>query len=683
MTRSRDPMSEPVRTGRHFLTAAGRSIVPLGAHVVPREGPDWPWRTGAEAFEQAFAQLAALGLNTARIDVLWQAVEPEPGRYDQAHLQILDEILSAARRHGLWLHPALLVGGEVGDAFWDVPWREGRNPHADARLRELSADHARTLAQRWHGDPAILGWDLTDEPPYWVCDDTSDADAREWTHALAGALREADPDHLVTIGTASQDHDAGPFRADVVAGQLDFACVHPYAIYAPELYPDNLLDARITLSGAFETALAAGAGRPVMVHEFGASSAQFDPEVVATFDRLLIWSSFGRGAIGFLAWCWSDAELAAYRRVPYSRQAHETQFGITDRNGDVLPRGHALAEFAATLNHIDLDTYAAHGPRPQAAVLVPHEYSVPFDPAGYGLDGPSGLYLSEEEPRRAERDPTPLVRGWLNAFVLAARAGLSVEFLREGPHDHPPETRLAMLPAPLTTTTTSLWHVRTGFWGAVTELHDRGATVYLSLSADSAIPDMDRLAGCRIVDRAPAREQCVFRFVQAWGLLRAGDVLALPAAPESLATRGARLRVSDGTVVAVDQDGHPVLVVAERRGGHTVTCAEPIELLLAQVADGHRRHPEWWRLYGGLADLADAREQAWAEHPDVVSGVLHGPHGALLTLTNHGQTDLETAVRLPPGISAQVVACDGTRSLVQRTVPVPAGAGVILVWDVN
>ena len=221
--------------------------------------------------------MAAAGLDTVRIDLLWAAIEPEPGRYDEAHLAVLDEVLAAARRHGLLLHPTLFVGGEVGDAYWDVPWRAGRHPHRDPELLRLQVDQAAMLARRWRGDPAIIAWDLTDEPPLWLFPDTTDDDAAGWTTALAGALRATDPDHLVTIGTASQEIGAGPFRADVVAGSLDFATVHPYPIYSPELYPDGLLGSRMTHAAAFETALAGGAGRPVMVHEYGASSAQFDP----------------------------------------------------------------------------------------------------------------------------------------------------------------------------------------------------------------------------------------------------------------------------------------------------------------------------------------------------------------------------------------------------------------------
>ena len=341
--------SAVLAAGRHYLRDGDRSVVPVGVHFVPPSGPDWPWRAGLETFDRAFAQMAALGLDSVRIDVLWSAVEPEPGCYDDAHLERLDAILDAARRHGLRLHPVLFIGGEVGDAVWDPAWRGDRDPHADPELRRLQAAHAGMLARRWREEPAILAWDLTDEPPSWLFKDTGDDAARAWTAEVAGAIRGAGAVQLVTIGTASQEVDHGPFRADVVAGELDFACVHPYPIYSPELYPDGLLAARMTRAGAFETALAAGAGQPVMVHEYGASSTQFAPELIAAYDRLLSWSSFGRGAIGFFPWCWTDAEPAAYDRAPYVRMPHETQFGVTDHTGAPRPRARVLGDLAATL----------------------------------------------------------------------------------------------------------------------------------------------------------------------------------------------------------------------------------------------------------------------------------------------------------------------------------------------
>ena len=638
---------ETVTAGRHYLRRDGRSILPVGAHFVPVQGPDWPWRVDAGAFDRAFAAMAAAGMDTVRIDLLWAAVEPTPGAYDEDHLRVLDEVLDAARRHGLLLHPTFFIGGEVGDAYWDVPWREGMHPHRDADLRRIQAAHVAMLARRWKGDPAIVAWDLTDEPPLWIFPDTTDDDARAWTDDLVRSLHEEDPGHLVTIGTSGQEIGGGAFRADVVADRLDFTCVHPYPIYQEHLYPDALLSPRMTLAAAFEVALASGAGKPVMVHEYGASSAQFDPVSIAAYDRLLTWSSFGRGAIGYYAWCWTDAEPGAYRRAPYVRQPHETQFGVTDHTGALRPRGHVLADAAATVRDLDLDALAGEGPLPAtAAIVVPHEYVHPYDPASYGLDdAPAGPYTPAEQAWNPRRDPTALVRGWLNSFVLAARADLTTSFPRERLDGVWPDEPVVLLPAPLASTSNTLHHVRTSYWGGAAAFFARGGTLFLSCSGDVAIPEMTEHVGCRIVDRAPAGRPAVLRFVAPWGPFAPGDELVLPVDEGSIATRGVRLAPADAQTVAVDADGAPALVVAARQTGWAVTCAYPIELLQAGRADAHGPTDPSWGIYDGVAKLAGVRQPTG--HPDIVSGSLAGDAGTLTVLTNHGPTPLMLEVGLP------------------------------------
>jgi hypothetical protein len=686
------PGNATAAPGRHYLTHGGRSILPVGAHVVPVEGPDWPWRVGSESFDRAFAAMAAAGLDSVRIDLLWQAIEPEPGRYDEAHLAQLDAVVEATRRHGLWLHPALFIGGEVGDAYWDVTWRDGRHAHRDPEMRRLQVEQAAMLARRWAGDPAILAWDLTDEPPFWIFQDTTDEDARTWTHELVEALRREDPAHLVTIGTAGQDVGWGPFRADVVAGDLDFACVHPYPIYSPDLYPDGLLAPRMTHAAAFEVALASGAGKPVMVHEYGASSAQYDPERIAAYDRLLSWSSLGRGAVGYFAWCWTDAEPAAYRRAPYVRQPHETQFGVTDWGGNLRPRGRVLSELAATVRRLDLDSVAAFGPAPaRAAIPVPHEYVRPYDVEAYGLsDAPSGPYTPSESvwsPRRGGSvDAAPLVRSMLNAFVMSARAGVSVAFPRESLEDAWPDVRLLLLPAPLASTTITLWHVRTNFWRGADAFFARGGVLYVSCSGDVAIPEMDSLMGCRLADRAPAGASRLLRFVRPWGRFRPGDELTLPPGDGALATRGVRLRLSDAEPVGLDADGEPALVVVRRGPGSAVTCSFPLETLLAAVPDAHGPGDRSFGIYAGLAELAGARDPSTVDHPEVTTGTMVGPGGAFTTVTNHGAAGLDVEIRLPGARRASLVSAESAVELDVRDDVAPLslegyGAAVV-VWEV-
>lgn len=650
----------PRRRRTHYLTAAGRPILPVGAHYVPAEGPDWPWRVGPEAFDRAFAAMASTGLDAVRIDLLWAAIEPEPSRYDEEHLRRLDAVVAAARRHGLWLHPALFIGGEVGDAYWDVKWRGGRHPHADPEMRRLQAAHAAMLAKRWRGEPSILGWDLTDEPPFWLVPDTADADAMAWTETLARAIRSADPDHAITIGTSGQEAGWGPFRADVVANFLDFTCVHPYPIYQPHLYPDSLLAPRMTHAAAFETALAFGAGSPVMVHEYGASSTQFQPEAIAAYDRLLAWSSLGRGAIGYFAWCWTDAEPAAYARAPYVRQPHETQFGVTDWRGTLRPRGHVLAELARTARLLPLQEFASRGPVPAgAAIVVPHEFVRPFDRAAFGLDGRSGTYQPVEAVRQSDRDPAPLVRAWLNGFVLAARAGMTVAFERERLDHAWPAVPVLLLPAPLASTSNTLHHVRTSYWQGAPSFLGRGGVLYISCSADVAIPELPEIAGCRIIDRAPAGRSAILNFVSSWGPYRAGEELVLPPGDGSLGARGVRLQAADSDVVAVDASGGPALVAHRQGAGHAVTCAFPVETLAASAPDAHGPGDRTWGLYAGLADLASARDPFAVPHPDVTTGALHGPAGGVIALTNHGPARLDVPLAAPQGAVVHSVIRQG------------------------
>jgi hypothetical protein len=60
-----------------------------------------------------------------------------------------------------------------------------------------------------------------------------------------------------------------------------------------------------------------------------ASTAQNTPEKISQFDRVSLYSALGAGAGSLLLWCYTDAAPEQYRKVPYLRSPHETQFGLT------------------------------------------------------------------------------------------------------------------------------------------------------------------------------------------------------------------------------------------------------------------------------------------------------------------------------------------------------------------
>ena len=239
-----------------------------------------------------------LGFNTVRFDLFWAWFEPRPGDYNPEAFRQFDVFIRLAHQYEIYLHPTLFIGGEVGEAFWDVPWRQGRHPHADPEMLRLQTDHAAEFARRYRGEAAILAWDLTDEPPYWIVgDQTTDAMAINWTRLIAGAIRRYDPGHVLCVGTSMEDMSHGPFRPDNLAAEVDFFSVHPYSIYTLDRFPDPMLSERGTYGGAFQTTLSLGAGQPVMIHEFGASSAQYNPERIAHFDRVTLYSGLAAGRV--------------------------------------------------------------------------------------------------------------------------------------------------------------------------------------------------------------------------------------------------------------------------------------------------------------------------------------------------------------------------------------------------
>jgi len=562
----------PVTISGNYFTAAGRRFLPIGAHWVPaRSGLQWPLEWDEADLEADFAKMQALGFNTVRFDLFWAWFEPRPGGYNPEAFRQLDVFVRLAHQYGIYLHPTLFIGGEVGEAYWDVPWRQGRHPHADPEMLRLQADHAAEFARRYKGEPAILAWDLTDEPPFWiVADRTTDAMAIGWTRLVAGALRRDDPAHLLCVGTNVEDINHGPFRPDNLASEVDFFSVHPYSIYTFDRFPDPMLSARGTYAGAFQTTLSAGAGRPTMIHEFGASSAQYDPQRIAAFDRLMYYSGLAAGACGFLPWCYTDAAPEQWKRVPYLRAPHETQFGLTTWDRQDRPRGAVLRKFSRLLAQMDFtDLQPAAG---EAALIIPHEWAKPQgDLSRSGLEGSDAIpYNSSQEGLDNSGPNLWLTRSLLSAFILARRAGWKVDMPREYADwsAHP----LLLLPSPLTGTERNLVHVHTTFWERASEYVRQGGVLYASLCADAAVPEMAGLFGASLCDHAPA-EEVALRLMAPFGGLAEGTEFRYRADPSMLQAWPATLEVRGGQVLAVDGYGRPALVANQFGKGRTLLSA--------------------------------------------------------------------------------------------------------------
>ncbi len=491
----------------------------------------------------------------------------------------------------IYLNPVLLIGGEVGDAYWDIPWRNGRHPHSDPELLSFQARHVEEFARRYKDESAILAWDLTDEPPFWiVANSTTDAMAANWTQLLCSGIRKYDTNHLILCGTLGQETNRGPFRADIISPFVDLCCVHPYPVYDPVLYREPLLSMRTTYGPSFEAMLSRGAGRPVMMQEFGAGNSQFSPTTVGHYYRTLLYSSLGSGVQSFLAWCFTDASPRIFNRAPYIRCPHETQFGITDHEGNIKPAGKEIEQFSKVLKHIDFEQVEPASP--EAGIIIPHEWAHGPDYSQYNLPMDEPSYYVATDILSGEKDSFGnqfAVKSWLSTFILSRQAGITVSFPRE--LSDWSKLRLILAPVPSTISPNPICHLYTTFWQRAKPCVEAGAVLYASLCAKSAIslPEVVELFGALIVDRATWQPVVQIKLIEDFYDLKKGDVIEIRC-PDELEGTGVQLEVHDGSVIAVDQDGKPALITKPVGLGHTVLCAYPLEYALGTTVNAFEKN---------------------------------------------------------------------------------------------
>ena len=655
-----------------YFTRDGKRFIPMGAHWVPaKTAMQWPVQWDPKDIEADFAKMHELGYSIVRLDVMWAWFEPRPGDYNPVAFQQLDYLVSLAHKYQIYLHPSLFIGGEVGEAYWDVPWRHGRHPHADPEMLRLETNLAAEFGRHYANESAIIGWDLTDEPPFWIVGGmTTDAMAVNWTRLIVDGVREYDKLHPVVVGTSGEEITHGPFRADNIAKFVDFLSVHPFTLYAPDLFPDALLSARGTYGAAFEITLSQGAGRPVMIHEMGASTAQFSPERIASYDRAQIYSGIGAGSIGVDLWCYTDASPEQFHKVPYLRTPQETGWGMTSWDRQDKPLAREFKKFSQVVGQLDLTGIA---PAPaDIGIVIPDEWAKAHgDFSHFGLTGPEVTpYVSTSDGDAMPRRPQPdvsranqwLMSSALTSFILARRASLKADFPRE--YADWAKRPMLFMPSPITSTADPfLAHVHSDFYEKVKQYVENGGFLYASVASDGSIPDMASLFGVRLVDRAPSSE-VTLKIVAPFGDLKPGDTFHYSVPTQTIESWGTLLEVTTGKVIAVDQNNRPALVANTLGRGKSLLSAYPLEHYLANVPSVFDQPEKTHRIYKAFGDWVGLKPAFRTDQPSVEVSALNGDHRGYVVLVNHSAEPQKVTVFTTSGAhSVSRIAPEGVKPM--------------------
>jgi hypothetical protein len=233
---------------------------------------EWP------KVEEDFQEMKDLGARVVRIHLQFGRFFPEPGAPDREQLDRLGDLLDLADRVGLYLN----LTGLGCYHKQDVPdWYDDLS---EADRWEAQAEFWRAIAGRCVGRPAVFCYDLMNEPVVagarrepgdwlgpgfgdkhfvqFIALDPDGRDrpevAREWIRALASAIREVDPEALITVGLVPWSLDrpglTSGFVPDRIADELDFIAMH--------LYPEAG-----KLDEALETLEGFRVGKPLVIEE--------------------------------------------------------------------------------------------------------------------------------------------------------------------------------------------------------------------------------------------------------------------------------------------------------------------------------------------------------------------------------------------------------------------------------
>ncbi|MFD3736586.1 endoglycoceramidase [Streptomyces sp. CB00316] len=310
--------------------------------------------------ERHFRDLRANGFNFARLLVFWDDLEPRRGRYSERYLRKIERILGWAHRHRVHVlidahqdvfgpafgHRGIPAWATRTDGLPFTPnpddWfseyfepavqRAFTHLYEDPDLRRAQAAMWQVLAERFRGHPAVIGYDLINEPM---------GELREGED-LPTAARRIEAQHLTPMynrlarAIRAKDRSTWLFvEPTPIVGEgvpTGLGRIHDSrTVYAPHFYNTAMeagadYDPAAGWIEAYEAAVTAYPARhrmPVVVGEWGPLNnslphmGRFYREAVASLNR------YSSGWAGYV-WCYGGGYCAVDERGRFRTNKEQT-----------------------------------------------------------------------------------------------------------------------------------------------------------------------------------------------------------------------------------------------------------------------------------------------------------------------------------------------------------------------
>ena len=146
---------------------------------------------------------------------------------DDKSLGVIPTLFAGHEAGIIWLPPWMLTASKAGARFQvfsqnKVRGNKPRNPYSDPEVMEKQIFFLRELLVAVSGHPALLAWNLGNEPYRWAVP-PDEFSMRLWLQAMTETLKEKDDKVLVSLGLSVEDLLEGrELRTGQVAEHLDY-----------------------------------------------------------------------------------------------------------------------------------------------------------------------------------------------------------------------------------------------------------------------------------------------------------------------------------------------------------------------------------------------------------------------------------------------------------------------------
>ncbi|NER11601.1 Cellulase (glycosyl hydrolase family 5) [Muriicola jejuensis] len=267
-----------------------------------------PWNTFGDDFDgevirEDFRKIKSMGLNTIRIFVPYE--EFGGPRVEEERLQRLERLMD----HAEGVQLKVLV--TLFDFYGNYDLLDWTRTHR----------HAETLVKALRDHPALLGWDIKNEPDLDF-DDRGKEEVLAWLREMIRQIKKYDPDHPITIGWSSLA------AASNLVEEVDYISCHFYGD------PDNFVP-------SYKALLEKIGNKEVVISEFGFSSYSGfwnfftgSEESQAANYQIMVTALKGQ-ELPFLSWTlydFNEIPKSVVGRYPW-RKAPQRFYGIIDSKG--------------------------------------------------------------------------------------------------------------------------------------------------------------------------------------------------------------------------------------------------------------------------------------------------------------------------------------------------------------